>query len=106
MDQTLKQMLESPDLRDEDDALIEPDSDEPLILRPDGYYWRATDGRQDFGPFASLELALADRGATDEQAPEPGETLEEAEDELGITGWIDPETGELAEGQSHVRVDE
>jgi len=28
---------------------------------------------------------------------EPGETLREAEDEVGIADWIDPETGEPAE---------
>ena len=28
------------------------------------------------------------------------ETLQEAEDELGVADWIDPDTGELAEGQS------
>ena len=32
--------------------------------------------------------------------PEPGETLDEAEDEIGINSWIDDETGEPAEGQS------
>jgi hypothetical protein len=26
-----------------------------------------------------------------------GESLEEAQDELGIAGWVDPDTGELAE---------
>jgi hypothetical protein len=28
---------------------------------------------------------------------EPGESLEEAEDELGISDWIDPDTGLPAE---------
>jgi hypothetical protein len=28
---------------------------------------------------------------------EPGETLKEAEGEIGISDWVDPETGELAE---------
>jgi hypothetical protein len=28
---------------------------------------------------------------------EPGETLEQAEDELGISDWIDPETGQPGE---------
>jgi len=30
----------------------------------------------------------------------PAESIEEAESELGINDWIDPETGEPAEGQS------
>jgi hypothetical protein len=28
---------------------------------------------------------------------EPAESLAEAEDELGLAGWVDPDTGELAE---------
>lgn len=79
---------------------------EKIMLRPDGYYWQAPDGKQEFGPFESLEMAMADMGAADEQAPEPGETLQEAEDEIGIAGWIDPETGEPAEGQSPPRLEE
>lgn len=71
-----------------------------VVARPDGYYWQASDGRQEFGPFDSLELALADMDMADEQAPEPGETLQEAEDEIGMAYWIDPETGEPAERQS------
>jgi hypothetical protein len=30
----------------------------------------------------------------------PGETLAEAESELGVSDWIDPDSGGLAEGQS------
>lgn len=76
-----------------------------INLRPDGYYWTSPDGKKDFGPFASLELALADMG-DDDQAPEPGETLQEAENEIGIADWIDPETGEPAEGLSHPHIEE
>ena len=38
--------------------------------------------------------------ATEEarEAPEPGETLSEAESELGINDWIDPETGAPEKG--------
>ena len=36
-------------------------------------------------------------------APESGETLEEAENELGVADWVDPDTGELAEGLSTPR---
>lgn len=74
--------------------------DEQIIARPDGYYWQAPDGKQEFGPFETFELAWADRERSAEEAPEPGETLQEAEDEIGIACWIDPDTGEPAEGQS------
>jgi hypothetical protein len=40
------------------------------------------------------------------EAPEPGESLAEAESELGINDWIDPETGEPPEGQSPPRLEE
>lgn len=77
-----------------------------VMARPDGYYWRAPDGKQEFGPFASVEDAVADMQAADEEAPEPGESLQEAESELGIADWLDPETGEPAEGLSPPRLDE
>lgn len=70
-----------------------------IVERPDGYYWLATNGLGEVGPFASYALAQADRDASAE-APEPGESLEDAEGELGLNAWLDPETGEPAEGQS------
>lgn len=79
---------------------------EQIMARPDGYYWRAPDGKQEFGPFASVEDAMADMQTADEESPAPGETLQEAESELGIADWIDPETGEPAEGLSPPRIDE
>lgn len=84
---------------------VEADT-ESIMVRPDGYYWLAPHGKQEFGPFETLELARANREATDEEAPEPGESLQEAEDEIGIADWIDPETGEPAEGQSPPRLDD
>lgn len=91
----------------EEDELIEDNLVDSITLRPDGYYWQAPDGQQEIGPFETIELALADmEGAAEEQGPEPGETLQEAEDEIGISDWIDPETGEPAEGQSHPRLEE
>lgn len=83
-----------------EDELVVDGGDGQIIARPDGYYWQAPDGKQEFGPFETLELAQADRERSDEEAPEPGETLQEAEDEIGIASWIDPETGEPAEGLS------
>ena len=72
---------------------------EPIELRPDGYYWQAPDGRQEFGPFESYELAVADLHAGEESIASD-ETLPELEREFGIADWIDPQTGEPAEGQS------
>jgi hypothetical protein len=71
-----------------------------ILMRPDGYHWQTPDGKQEFGPFESLEAALADMQLSVEENAEPGETLQEAEDELGVSDWIDPDTGGLAEGQS------
>ncbi len=82
------------------------DNVEQIMSRPDGYYWRAPGSKQEFGPFASLEEALADMQSSDEESPAPGETLQEAESELGISDWIDPETGEPAEGLSPPHIDE
>ena len=89
-----------------DDELFTEEDLVQIVMRPDGYYWQATDGKQEVGPFDSLELALADAGMDAEESQEPGETLQEAEDEIGIADWIDPETGEPAEGQSHPRLEE
>lgn len=72
-----------------------------VVSRPDGYHWIAPDGRQEFGPFESVEQAVADmQDAAQDGEPAPGETLQEAEDEIGVSGWIDPDTGALAEGHS------
>lgn len=90
----------------EEDERSDDGLDESITLRPDGYYWQAPDGKQDIGPFESMELALADMEAAGDETQEPGETLQEAEDEIGISDWIDPETGEPAEGQSHPRLQE
>ncbi|MFO1222062.1 MAG: hypothetical protein U1E90_03090 [Burkholderiaceae bacterium] len=78
----------------------------PIHQRPDGYYWSTRDGQREFGPFASFEHARMDRDRLDELAPEPGETLDEAEDEIGIGKWIDPETGAPAEGASPPHLDD
>jgi hypothetical protein len=87
----------------EDDVLSDSRIDQ-IMVRPDGYYWQAPDGRQEFGPFETVESALADMEAfDDEDEAGPGETLQEAENEIGISDWIDPETGEPAEGQSRPR---
>jgi hypothetical protein len=47
-------------------------------------------------------MQSADADADDDA--EPGESLEEAEGEIGIADWIDPDTGQPAEGQSIPRL--
>ena len=70
-----------------------------IIERPDGFYWQDALTQKLYGPFASLleaEQDMENQGSDDEY--EEGESLEEAEAEIGISDWIDPETGEPAEG--------
>jgi len=75
-----------------------PEEDRTRIIeRPDGFYWHTPDRSAQCGPFPTLLDAVTDMQATGDGSYEPGETLEEAEDEIGISSWIDPDTGEPAE---------
>ena len=75
-----------------------PDYDRARITeRPDGFYWREKGGTRENGPFDTLLEAIEDMDYTPDATYEPGETLEEAEEELGLSTWVDPETGELSE---------
>lgn len=84
----------------DDESLDTTDGSERIFSRPDGYYWLALDGKQEVGPFDTLAEAVADMDSGDAANWTPGETLAEAESELGVADWIDGETGELAQGQS------
>lgn len=68
-----------------------------LFERPDGFYWQEPDGSREHGPFETLLEAALDMQAMNEETPEPGETLQEAQAEIGMADWIDPDTGEPAE---------
>jgi hypothetical protein len=68
-----------------------------ILERPDGFYWRAKGEAREHGPFATLFEAVQDMQSSDGQAIEPGETVQEAEAEIGIAEWVDPDTGEPAE---------
>ncbi len=68
-----------------------------IVERPDGFYWMDQTSGETFGPFPTLAEAEADMDYTPESDYEPAESLAEAEEELGIAGWMDPDTGELAE---------
>jgi hypothetical protein len=75
-------------------------ADRGIVSHPDGWYWVSADGLQQFGPFDTAESARADRDRDEEQL-----TLAEAEDAIGINDWIDPETGEPAEGRHAPHLD-
>jgi hypothetical protein len=75
-----------------------PDYDTTRVIeRPDGFYWQTEDGRREYGPFPTLLEAVQDMQVFDEEALEPVESLKEAESEIGISDWVDPDTGEPAE---------
>lgn len=82
--------------------MVRPEANAPIdeariVQRPDGYYWLADDGRRETGPFATAAEAATDLRLTEESGLEPEETRAEAEAEIGMSDWIDPETGEPAE---------
>jgi hypothetical protein len=83
-----------------------PSDDDGIVAHPDGYYWLGPDLDAEFGPFDSRSAALADRDRYSEEAPSEGETVQEAEREIGVNDWIDAETGGPAEGQSPPHLEE
>jgi hypothetical protein len=83
-----------------------PDFDSTRIIeRPNGFYWQAKASGEEFGPFPTLLAAVLDMQQQDESGIEPGETLNEVEADIGISDWVDPETGEPAE-ESVPRIEE
>jgi hypothetical protein len=68
-----------------------------IVERPDGFYWQSTTDGRESGPFATLVEAVEQMRVQEDGGFEPGESLEEAEAEIGIAEWRDPDTGELAE---------
>jgi len=70
-----------------------------IIERPDGYYWQDKQTDEEFGPFDEFLEAVAsmEESFSYDESLEMAEGLKEAEEEIGIADWIDPDTGELAE---------
>jgi hypothetical protein len=69
-----------------------------VIERPDGFYWESK-AKGTVGPFTTLAEAEAAKlsGGEADGSFEEGETLSEAESEIGMSTWIDPDTGGPAE---------
>lgn len=58
------------------------------------------------GLFGATEAAISDIEMETERLVDSEETLPELEREIGIADWIDPQTGEPAEGQSPPHLDD
>ena len=69
-----------------------------LTEQPDGFYWQDKLTDELHGPFPTILEAVQDMQYRGDTGYEEGESLEDAEAEIGISDWIDPETGEPAEG--------
>ena len=67
-----------------------------ILERPDGFYWQSDKDGKEYGPFQTLAEAEAVMQAGGDAAPDP-EALQQAESELGISEWIDPDSGVPAE---------
>lgn len=82
----------------------QPDYDKTRVIeRPDGFYWQDKLTGKLYGPFPTLLEAVLDMQVEDDTIYEAGESLEEAEAEIGISSRVDPETGEPAESlQPHL----
>ena len=89
----------------DDEPLDSSNPAERICSRPDGYYWQALDGKQEIGPFDSFVEAMADMDSGDAAGWTPGETLAEAESEIGMADWIDGDSGEPAEGQAPTHIE-
>lgn len=83
-----------------DDQAHAVDAQTRMIERPDGFYWQDKHTERFYGPFATSHEAMDDMQYRDDSDYEEGESLHEAEAEIGISDWIDPETGGPAEGSA------
>lgn len=68
-----------------------------VVERPDGFYWEAKDEDKAYGPFPTRAEADADMLSAGDEELGPAESLQEAESEIGMAEWIDPDTGGPAE---------
>jgi hypothetical protein len=68
-----------------------------VIERPDGYWVLPAAGEREMGPYATLVEAIENSRVADDDEIEPGNSLAEAEEQLGVADWIDPDTSAPAE---------
>ena len=68
-----------------------------FIERPNGVFWRASGSTTEYGPFSTLAEAEADAQGREDPTFQVTDSVAEAEAEIGISEWIDPDTGVPAE---------
>ena len=68
-----------------------------IVERPDGFFWLDKDTGQTFGPFDTLLAAVQDMEYNADTDFGADDALDEVEEDLGLSAWVDPDTGELAE---------
>jgi hypothetical protein len=89
------------DVPDAPDALDAADNEGRIIEHPDGWYWMAPNGRQEFGPFESYRRARDDRDRNRIEGLGEDESLRDLEIEAGITDRVDIESGKPADDDIH-----
>jgi hypothetical protein len=70
----------------------EREDDAPLLDLPDGWYWVAPDGHQQFGPFDTAEMARADRARGSVESADDESAVRDMERVAGIAESADVET--------------
>jgi len=76
-----------------------------VVARPDGYYWVADGGRQEFGPFPTAAQAAAAAREAVEATQAEAETLQQAEEDIGVPDRINHDVVEVDEQTPSVRED-
>lgn len=66
-------------------------------MHPDGWYWVAPDGEQQFGPFESAELARRERDRFSEQAVVEPADERAAEQALNVSPATDEDRSDRAQ---------
>lgn len=62
-----------------------------VMERRDGFYWKFKGSSKESGPFATLLDAINDMEAVEQSDCGLDGSLDDAD--IGITAWMDPETG-------------
>lgn len=95
---TPKNRMQPPPDELPDDDSAEDDRLLRIRERPDGYHWVDVEGRQEFGPFDSVEDALADMEGASEESIEQADLDEAAEQGIDIDSQVDRRDEDDPEG--------